>query len=382
MTRCGGNGGGDGVPVDQRITYTGKTAPVVITTTNAPTLIANVLFGGETVGDVPIAATVSGPDTAMIEVPAPTERVLSVFHFSMDNIIGTRIHGYNVPSAETINETYNCESGYYTVQGNLDDQTGLGTLTFDFVNCLDMGITMDGKVIATVNIFDHYNLHINITMDFVLLTMVSSNYNVSISGPVIIDDSISGNTAREVVTKNHIEKNNTNEKMYKYQDFNVTAQINDIYSTSSGGTIVYSGTPAVMYDSLHGSLVVETIAPLSFSRLTLMYPDSGGQLLLIGDNSRIQLTVESGRHVLLEFDMDGSAGYETVRYALWTELYDSAKLDLKDTDGDGMHDSWEQLYGLDANANDAAGDLDGDGLTNLQEYQQGYNPNDPLSPGI
>jgi len=46
-----------------------------------------------------------------------------------------------------------------------------------------------------------------------------------------------------------------------------------------------------------------------------------------------------------------------------------------DSDGDSMPDVWEQLYGLTVGTNDAAGDLDGDGLTNLQEFTTGTRPN-------
>jgi hypothetical protein len=45
-----------------------------------------------------------------------------------------------------------------------------------------------------------------------------------------------------------------------------------------------------------------------------------------------------------------------------------------DDDNDLMPDTWETTYGLNPLVNDASGDLDGDGLTNLQEYNNGSNP--------
>jgi len=47
-----------------------------------------------------------------------------------------------------------------------------------------------------------------------------------------------------------------------------------------------------------------------------------------------------------------------------------------DTDGDGMTDGWEIMYGLNATKNDANDDLDGDGLTNIEEWNLGTKPND------
>ena len=67
-------------------------------------------------------------------------------------------------------------------------------------------------------------------------------------------------------------------------------------------------------------------------------------------------------------DGDGLNDWEEV-FTYGTDPADS------DSDDDGMPDGWEVAHGLNPLVNDAGGDLDGDGVTNLDEYLQGRNPN-------
>jgi clumping factor A len=62
------------------------------------------------------------------------------------------------------------------------------------------------------------------------------------------------------------------------------------------------------------------------------------------------------------------------RFALSSPFLFQLRPIIVDTDGDGMPDTWEIANGLSSSTNDAALDLDGDNLSNLQEYNGGWDP--------
>jgi hypothetical protein len=75
---------------------------------------------------------------------------------------------------------------------------------------------------------------------------------------------------------------------------------------------------------------------------------------------------------------DGYARF-TVRYAGENTLR-LTDLVIMDRDSDGLPDWWEDSFGLDkTNSADAAGDSDGDGASNLNEFAAGTNPTNAAS---
>lgn len=79
------------------------------------------------------------------------------------------------------------------------------------------------------------------------------------------------------------------------------------------------------------------------------------------------------------YDWSGSGSYTIDGTAGSYDLYP-----LSDTDDDGMAPEWEIYYNLNPWFDDAGGDLDLDGLTNLEEYLNNANPlvNDTDSDGL
>ncbi len=68
-------------------------------------------------------------------------------------------------------------------------------------------------------------------------------------------------------------------------------------------------------------------------------------------------------------DTDGDGLGDGAEYNTW-----GTNPRVTDSDFDGMPDKWETDNGLDPRRNDAGEDRDGDGLTNLQEFNGGTNP--------
>ncbi len=71
--------------------------------------------------------------------------------------------------------------------------------------------------------------------------------------------------------------------------------------------------------------------------------------------------------------LDALGAYSDVSFTIMVSALDE--------DGDGMADTWERLMGLNPQADDALGDADGDGRTNVSEFTEGTDPISNRAPG-
>lgn len=373
-----GTGGGGGDGGDGGLTYKGNTDPAIITVNNAPTLVANVLFGGTSTTDIPIAASTSAPSSRSAGAIVAAGYLRTIIKHSLDGFYENNLIGSDIVAHFMVDEPIFCDSGSGHISGQINDSTATGTLTFIYNNCMLDGVTYDGSGTFRVDYFDFgYMFPTDITMNFTRMTMSSAEFNTDLSGSFRMETMFGTNTVR--MTLDYVSKDNLTEKMYKFEDFMITSVFDDINFPATMST-TFTGSPARVYDSIHGYVDVDTTSPLIHSSVDLPYPDSDGVMLFYGAGSTsIRLTVMSASHVQLELDIDDMAGYEILNYLLWEELGVNAGTDLTDTDGDGMHDMWETTYGLDPTLDDSALDLDSDTFSNLTEYQSGTNPNDAVS---
>ena len=381
---CGGGGGDSTAPTS--LIYSGNTNAAVITLDNAPTLVGNVLYGGTTGTNIPVAVTLTEQTTTRSAgVEVQSEILQNISQHIRDSIFTNNTSLPDLIVGVDLNEPLECDSGSGNLTGTLNDSTFTGTLTFTYINCLLDGITYNGTGTFRIDTFDlNYIVPTDVTMTFTLMSISSSEFTGSMSGTIRIQSMIVSNT--EKMTLNYVSKDNLTGKMYKFENMIITSVYDYIFGPTNL-TQTYTGTPARVYDSSFGYVGVDTLAPLVFSSVMLTYPDIDGVIIFMGvAGSSIRVTILSSEHIQLELDIDGSPGYEVLRFLLWDELKINADTNITDTDNDGMHDSWEILYGLDFTIDDSAGDLDNDGFSNYQEYLNGTDPSLPtavnLSNGI
>lgn len=130
-------------------------------------------------------------------------------------------------------------------------------------------------------------------------------------------------------------------------------------TVSSGELIKEAKLVLLRSDPAVGSpsfVSVMTMSDLRISSFTQSGAENAGTTLEIVD-------LETSRIFFQYFTQDGQEAIASL-----------SLVPGEDLDSDGIPDNWERFYGLPIDQNNAATDLDNDGLTDLQEYRLGTNP--------
>jgi len=371
----GGGGGGGGGGTAGPLQYAGNSNAASVTESNAALFAAaatNSADTAEITGAVSGVAPGSGSQSGegIIDVGrriAHTVRTLSAKPRD------------GRPTAAAFDQTFGCDNnpaGTVRIFGDADPVTGVGTFNFTFSNCLSAGEALNGTLTLTVS----RTIVGPAPNDIFPTDFVISFGRLSLRGSVNLDSGgaihviVDVPTNKETISQSLIALNLDTGRMTKSE-----ATFVDTYDNvrNVNPTLLTHSINGRVFDSTHGFVTIETPpgAELRFTTPDQRFP-SGGEVILTGaNNRRIQVVPNSPARVTLGLDLDGNGVFRLVRLG-WTDLTGPIGSDLRDTDGDGMHNSWETAFvgAVSANMPDAGANPDNDEFINSAEYLGGGNP--------
>ncbi|HKQ37627.1 MAG TPA: lamin tail domain-containing protein [Verrucomicrobiae bacterium] len=161
----------------------------------------------------------------------------------------------------------------------------------------------------------------------------------------------------------------------------ITDAIASIFSRPMTLTVTvppfYLQTPQSQFVPLGGSVTVSAVVTNTATLpVTYRWRRIGGaqtNIIVFGTTGFFTVTnvTTSNRYDCIVFNAAQAGGIQSPQFFI---------APIPDADHDGMSDAFETQYGLDINnAADAATDLDGDGMSNLDEFIAGTDPSDPNS---
>lgn len=277
--------------------------------------------------------------------------------------------------------TIPCESGKATVVASRDTKAGLATMDFTYSQCLQDGDTLNGhQVVQYQGMFeDVQDEPSDYTLSFDDLSisnkMGTERYKgtMQVTGEDSCDQKVvynivmvSSDTTQSMLADNLMIR----DKCISEDDPNSVARSvsGDLYAGNTGRISVSS-------DGWQ-------LSKITNSQKQRVFMPIAGALQLASAQSSVVLSswldggADSGEevklaHTKLIFKPTLSSSEEKQRVVSSRYLLEPTMYDFSDSDQDGMPDGWERQYGTDPNVADGNGDIDNDGLSNLQAFFAG-----------
>jgi hypothetical protein len=385
LTACGGGGGGGSVtgsgggggsrspiPPQTALTYSGSQTGAAVTATSAGTIASNVIgsTGGGLGGSLLAGVAVQVASTSEPQPSGATGVGRRLGQAIRTNDLAPAGSGSAVTGA-AINRTIACDSGSIVISGNVNDSTGAGTASVDYVDCRTGADTINGPAALQIRGYDQARgIVTDGTLNFTRVRLSGPGMNWDVSGRVSTQVSTSSATETFTLEDVTIQDNNSSRMMWA-RDLRFINRFDTVTPPSSFFNQSISGQ---VYDSVAGFVNISTQfaphtdpwGPLYYSTRNQSFPD-WGIITLTGATGAVRIT--SLGMDLAKVEVDTGTGFPVGGGARlrWADLGGPLGADLADSDGDGMHNSYETVKGI----SDPNADNDGDGYTNLTEYLQG-----------
>lgn len=384
LTACGGGGGGDTVstppannfPPQTPLTYTGVTTAATVNAASAGAIAANVLgASGAASGGGGAVAGVSAQGGATAEAPTGAAGVMRRLSDAMRPSDLTAASG-GARAGATLDTTTACDSGSIHVSGTVADN-GTGTVNVAYNSCRTGADTINGPATLRIDSFDTSNRVITDgTLTMTRVDFSGPGTNIGFTGTLRTQVSTSAQT--ETLTGNFVTQDNSTQRMTRVDNLSIVNHYDNVlaktFFTQSISGRVFDGSAGYVDVSTQTAPYTDPWGPLYYSTSTQSFPD-WGIITLAGATSSVRVTAMGIDMAKLEVDANGDGTVDNTARMPWASFNTAVGTDLADTDGDGMHNSWETFYGLNPNsAADVAADSDGDGATNFTEYLAGSNP--------
>jgi hypothetical protein len=372
LSACGGGGGGGGgsggtIQNTTPLVYTGSTSQAIVTASNAGKIIANALGGSGTAA----AGAVTG--VAVAGPVLPRSAGLNTMGRRLAQALRREPIGMALPSTllsgMNMDRSQPCDAGSMLMSGMLDDVTHRGTLAVSYSDCRYGPDTISGQATLRVDALDPtIGTVTDGTFTFSRLNFRTATANWDMGGWIQMQTSLA--TSTETLTQDIVMLDNATGSM-----FNAQVVLVHVYNSLVMPTRFTQAMTGRIFDRTEGFVDIATPTLFVYPDATQEFPSSGEAVFTGSGGTSIRAIALSHRAVALALDVDGDGTRDRIATLGWSDLSGPAAANLDDTDGDGMHDSWETAYAL----SDGRLDKDGDGTSNRAEYLGGMNPGSPAS---